>query len=146
MKIIKIIGHPVSVMCMYLLLIISGKSFGGFYILFIFLGLANGVPDALVSTLGLGIMLLGYKVYRKTFHPIKPALYLLGDAVMIAGLVVFFQVAKDYSNATFQQAVPLFTFVLFGICVLCNILLSLMLFTQKGKSNSKPWHSVQGQA
>jgi hypothetical protein len=138
MKIIKIIGHPVSVMCMYLLLIISGKSFGGFYVLFIFLGLPHGVPDAIVSTVGLGIMLLGYKVYRKKFHLIKPALYLLGDAVMIAGLVLFFQVAKDYSNATFQQAVPRFSFALFGLCVVCNILLAGLLIIQNGKSNTKP--------
>lgn len=146
MKLMKIFGHPVSVTCVYLFLLISGESFGGFYALYILLGLFNGEPDAIVSMLGLITMLLGYSVYRQRFHPIKPGLYLLGDALMLLGLFLFFQITKDYNDATFQQAVPLFTFVLFGICVLCNILLSVKLFTQGGKGNSKPWHSVQGQA
>jgi hypothetical protein len=137
MKIIKIIGHPVSVMCMYLLLLISGESFGGFYVLYIVLGLPHGVPDAIVSTLGLGIMLLGYKIYRNKFHPVKPALYFLGDTVMIIGLVLFFQTTKGYNNATFHQAVPLFSFALFGLCVLCNVLLSVVLLSQNGKGNGK---------
>lgn len=142
MKIIQIIGHPVCVMCLYLLLLISGQSFGGFYILYIFMGLPNGTPDALVSTLGLGLMFLGYKVYRKRFHPIKPLLYIIGNVVMILGLVLFFQVTKGYNDATFQQAVPLMTFVLYGICVLCNIFLSILLFVQKEKSNHL--HIIRG--
>ena len=146
MKLIKIVGHPVSVMCVYLFLLISGKSFGGFYALYILLGLSHGVLDSIVSMSGILVMLLGYSVYRQRFSPAKPALYLLADAVMIIGLFLFFQTTKGYNDATFQQTVPLITFVLFGICVLCNILLSVILFTQNGKNNSKPWHSVQRQA
>lgn len=144
MKILKIVGHPVSVMCVYLLLLISGESFGGFYVLFILLGLSHGVPDTIVSTLGLGIMLLGYKIYRKKYHPIKPALYILGDVVMIIGLIMFFQTAKGYSYATFHQIAPLVSFALFGLCVLCNVVLAVMLFIQNSKSNGKPLHMVQG--
>lgn len=144
MKIIKIIGHPVSVMSMYLLLLISGQSFGGFYILYIFLGLPHGVPDAIVSTFGLGTMFLGYKIYRKEFNPVKPLLYIIGNAVMILGLILFFQNTKGYNDATFHQAFPLFTFAVFGICVLCNIFLSVRLFIHKSDNKGKDLHSVQG--
>jgi hypothetical protein len=137
MKIIKIIGHPVSVMCMYLLLIISGESFGGFYTLFVFMRLFHGVPDAIVSTLGLGMMLLGYKTCRQRYHPIKTALYLLGNGLMITGLALFFEVSKGYNESTFHQAVPLFTFALFGLFVLCNTWLSIMLFFQNEPSNGR---------
>jgi hypothetical protein len=144
MKLIKIIGHPVTVMVVYLLLLVSGESFGGFYALYILLGLSHGVVDSVVSMLGLLIMLLGYKTYRQRFHPVKPGLYLLADAVLIFGLVLFFRTTKGYNDATFEQTVPLTTFVLFGICVLCNILLSVLLLTQNGKSSRHSMHSVQG--
>jgi hypothetical protein len=136
MKIVKIVGHPVSVMFMYLFLLISGQSFGGFYALYILLGLSHGVMDAVVSALGLVIMLVGFYVYRNNFSLIKPALYILGDAIMILGLFLFFQTTKGYNDATFHQTVPIITFVLFGLCVLCNILVSVMLFSQNSKSNS----------
>jgi hypothetical protein len=138
MKIVKIIGHPVSVMCIYLLLIISGESIGGFYALYLMLGLPEGTSYALVSALGVGLMLIGYNVYRKRYHPLKPSFYVLADVVMIIGLVIFFQTTKGYNNGTFRQAVPLFSFALFGLCALCNVLLSVWLLIQNKGNNVKP--------
>jgi xanthosine utilization system XapX-like protein len=133
MKVINIIGHPIAVMCTYLLLLISGQSFGGFYVLYILLGLPHGSPDAIISASGLGIMLLGYKVYRNVFNPIKPLLYFVGIVVMIFGLVFFFQSSKGYNNQTFHQTVPLISFTLFGLCALCNVLHSVGLFFQDSR-------------
>ncbi len=137
MKIVNVIGHPVSVMSMYLLLIISGESIGGFYTLFVFMRLFHGVPDAFVSALGLGAMLLGYKICRKEYHPIKTGLYLLGSGLMIIGLVMFFETTDGHNNPTFHKAVPLFTFTLFGLFILCNIWLAIMLFFQNMPGEGK---------
>lgn len=131
MKLIKIIGHPVMVMCIFLLLLISGESFGGFYLIYFLIGLPHGVPHALLALAGLGVMFTGYKIYRNQFHIIKPLLYLLGSGLMILALVTFFAASKGYNDPTFHQAVPLFTFVLFGICVLSNVWLSVSLLLNK---------------
>lgn len=137
MKLIKIIGHPVLVMSMFLLLIISGESFGGFYLIFLLLGLPHGVPHALIAIGGLATMLAGYKVYRKEFNPIKPLLYILGNTLMIFALVTFFQDSKGYNDGTFHQGVPLVSFILFGLCVLFNLVVSFTLFGKAVKKSDK---------
>lgn len=137
MKIVKVIGHPVSVMCMYLLLIISGESIGGFYTLFVFMRLFHALPDAIVSVLGLAVMLLGYKICRIQYHSVKTALYLLANGLMIIGLVMFFEMTDGHNDPTFYQAVPLFTFTLFGLFLLCNTWLAIMLFFQNMPGDSK---------
>ena len=143
MKILKIAGHPVLVMSVFLLLLISGESFGGFYVLYILLGLPHGVPDALLAVGGLAVMLLGYKIYRKQFSPIKPLLYLAGNALMIYSLFVFFRMSKGYNDATFHQTVPFISFVLYGLCVLCNLFYSIILFLNKNTpKNSHPLNIV----
>lgn len=136
MKILKIIGHPISVICMYLLLLVSGKSFGGFYFLYILIGLPHGVPDAIVSVLGLSIMLLGYKINRNRFNQFRPVLYIVGNVIMILGLVYFFRASKGYNDLTFHQTVPLFSFVLFGLCVLSNFFVSILLLNQRTSGNN----------
>ena len=135
MKVINIIGHPVSVMCTYLLLLISGRSFGGVYAMYILLGLPRGVPDAIISAVGLALIFLGYKIYRTRFNPVKPALYIIANAVMIYGLVSFFRSSKGYNDPTFHEAVSLTSFAIFALCVLCNILHSLSLYFQHAKKN-----------
>ena len=143
MKIVNVIGHPVSVMSMYLLLMISGEKMGGFYALFVFMRLFHGMPDAIVSALGLGAMLLGYKICRNHYQPIKTGLYLLGSGVMMIGLVMFFETTDGYNSPTFHQGVPLFTFALFGLFVLCNTWLALMLFFQNMPGEEKNLHMSQ---
>ena len=135
MKVVNLIGHPVSVMCTFLLLLISGHSFGGFYAIYLLFGLPHGVPHAIISVAGLALMLLGYKIYRKRFNPAKPALYIAANALMIIGLVSFFQSSKGYNDPTFYQAVPLISFAIFGLCVVCNVFHSIHLFFQHGKKS-----------
>lgn len=137
MKILKIIGHPLTVMCVYLMLLISGQSFGGFYAIYILLGLPVAAPDAIVSLLGLAILLLGYNFQGKKIQSLKPLFYLLGDSALVVGLFLFFGVTKGYNNATFHQSLPLATFILFGLSLAANFALSLHLLRgkQTGRNN-----------
>jgi hypothetical protein len=136
MKVINLVGHPVSVMCTYLLLLISGHSFGGVYVMYMLLGLLHGVLDAIVSAVGLAVMLVGYKIYRTRLHPVKPILYLVANAVMIYGLVSFFQSSKGYNDPTFHQTVSLISFVIYGLCVLCNVAHAAGLLLQHAKKKN----------
>ena len=131
MKLIKIIGHPVLVMSMFLLLLISGESFGGFYLLFLLLGLPHGVPHAVFALIGLIAMFTGYKIYRKQFNPLKPLLYVIGNALMICALITFFADSKGYTYSTFHQSVPLISFSIFGLCVFFNLLSSVLLVVKR---------------
>lgn len=143
MNIIKIIGHPVLVMSIYLLLLISGESFGGFYAFYLLIGLPHGVADSIVSTCGMITMFIGYKIYRRNFNPIKPFLYILGNGIMIYGLFMFFKSSKGYNNATFHQTAPLISFGLFGLCILCNIVYAIsLLLTQPKDSQPHPLNIV----
>lgn len=136
MKLIKIVGHPVLVMCFFLLLLISGEGFGGFYLIYLLIGLPHGVPHALLALAGLGAMFTGYKIYRKQSHVIKPLLYLLGSGLMVSALVAFFTASKGYNDPTFHQAVPLVTFILFGVCVASNAWLSVGLLLGKQENQN----------
>ncbi len=137
MKIIKIVGHPVLIISIFLLLLISGESFGGFYLMYILLGLPHGVPHSIIAIAGLGLMFTGYKVYRQQFHIVKPLLYIFGNALMIFALFIFFQDSKGYNDSTFHQTVPVITFVLFGLCVLCNVLLTVSLCVKTPNKRDK---------
>lgn len=116
MKIINIIGHPVLVMCMFLLIIISGEHFGGFYLLYILMGLSGGAPHAILALVGLLFVFIGYKVYRSKPNIIKPFLYVIGISNMILALITFFDKSQGYNDGTFVQTVPLITLILFSLC------------------------------
>lgn len=134
MKIINIIGHPVLVMSMFLLIMISGEHFGGFYLIYILMGLAGGAPHAIIALAGLSLVFIGYKVYRAKPHLIKPILYILGIAVMILALVLFFEGSNGYNDGTFYQTVPIITLLLFGLASLCFMIHSFWLAAKIIKS------------
>ncbi len=104
--------------------------------MYLLLGLPHGVPHAIIAVAGLGAMFIGYKIYRKQLSPVKPLLYLAGNALMIFALFTFFGASKGYNDGTFRQTVPLVSFVLFGVCVLCNVLFSVLLFSKPSNDNN----------
>ncbi len=62
MKALKIIGHPVLLISLYLLLIIEGDQFGGFYLLYLVMAIPHGVPYAIVALIAFLCVFTGYKV------------------------------------------------------------------------------------
>ena len=128
MKALKIIGHPVLLISLYLLLIIEGDQFGGFYLLYLVMAIPHGVPYAIVALIGLLCVFTGYKVYRTKTHFIKPTLYLLGFIIMLFSLVLFFGKGNKWS--TFELTVPLLTFIIFGVCSLCFLVNAFYLFIE----------------
>lgn len=126
MKILKILGHPVMVITLFLLLLISGEHFGGFYLIYIFLGLPHGALHSIVAIAGMGITALGYGFRAAMKGVVQPVSSLVGISFMVAALFIFFINSKGYNDGTFHQTVPLISFTFFGISVLCNGLVSMV--------------------
>lgn len=138
MKLIKIVGHPAAVMSMFLLLLISGEHFGGFYLLYLLMGLPFGALHFIIALVGLTAVFLGYIIYRKQLHIVKPLLYITGKILLIQALFVFFKYSDGYNDSTFHQFIPLISFVLFGCCVLCNLIVAFLLLIKIWGKDNEP--------
>lgn len=125
MKAIKVIGHPVLLMSIYLLLIIEGQHFGGVYLLYLVLSIPQGAPYGLLALTGLLLVFTGYKVFRQRLNIIKPLLYIIGFLVMVFSLILFF--SKGYNWNTFELIIPVVSFLLFGICSVFYLINSMQL-------------------
>ena len=121
MKLFKILSNPYTIIIVFLLLMISGEQTGGFYIIYIFTALPHAGIHAILAVGGMIILLFNYHVRNKAF--VSFFLNIIGLAFLVLSLYLFF--ANDpshYNQATFEQTVPLFTFILFGFLVLCSVL------------------------
>jgi hypothetical protein len=136
MKAIKWIGHPVLLVIIYLLLIIEGDQFGGFFMLYLLLALPHFVPYALAAALGIACIVLGFNLRKGNYHSLKPMLFLSGYCLMILSLLVFF--SKGNKWETFELAIPILTFVIFGISSLCFLINTTLLFSKK-----HPWKRMK---
>jgi hypothetical protein len=126
MKVIKWIGHPVVLICVYLLFITEGENFGGFYMLYLMLSLPHGVPYAVLAALGIASVVFGFNLNKKYPFWIKPLFYLVGLILMVSSLINFF--ATGDQSGTFEDAVPLTTFIIVCVCLLCFFITALSLF------------------
>ena len=120
MKVIKIIGHPVLLMSIFLLLIIEGENFGGIYLIYLLFALPHALPYAIFALLGLVSVCFGLGLNILKQPIVKSILYLLGITQMILSLILFFN--KGNKNETFHQAIPLISFLLFALITLCFII------------------------
>ncbi|MFL5788121.1 MAG: hypothetical protein ACJ748_08710 [Flavisolibacter sp.] len=131
MNLLKIVGSPVVLIIIYLLLIIEGDNFGGFFLLYLVLALPHGAPYALLAALGIACLIVGFNLNMTKRKFIKPILYLFGYCLMVGSLIMFFGIGNKW--ATFELTVPLFTFILFAFCSIIYLLyaFSLLIDTRK---------------
>ena len=127
MKLMKLLGHPITVIIIFSLVLISGESFGGFYLIYLLIALPHAGLHALLGIAGIVTMLIGYRFTSSQLNWRKPIFYLTGICLMILSLYIFFQRSKGYNDNTFEQAVPIISFCLFGMCVLLNLFLVISL-------------------
>lgn len=125
MKLIKAIGHPIVLICIYLLLVIEGDNFGGFYLLYLVLALPHAVLYSIIAAIGIGFIVVGFNLQGTHRLIQKSALYLLGYVLMMISLVVFF--AKGNKWSTFELTMPLLSFILLGLCSICFIISTLYM-------------------
>lgn len=129
MKIIKILGHPIVLVTIFLLLIIEGAHFGGFYLLYLLLAIPHGATYAIMAIAGIILIVIAKGFITNNSNKLRAVLYLLGLLIMNASLVLFFNRNEKTGNMeTFQGGLPLISFIIFGVLMLCflvNILIDL---------------------
>jgi hypothetical protein len=125
MKLISIISHPVTLIISFLMIMISGKSIGGFYVLYFVLGLPYGQLYSIVALAG--IMAILCAIYVKSRRSrVKAIINLSGVMFLFCSVFLFFYNDKDgYNYGTFYQSVPIMSFLLFLMIAFCFLLRNL---------------------
>ena len=132
MKTIKIISHPITLITCFLLVLISGQHLGGFYLLYILLGLPHGAIHSILAMAGILVVLFSNNKYKRKFnYLIEPILNMAGVLMLSLSLLFFFINDKEqYNYSTFNQTVPLLSLIVFGIVAL-SFSLSNFIITLK---------------
>jgi hypothetical protein len=112
MKILKkVIAHPLLLILSFCAIIISGEHLGGFYIMYIAMGLSVAAFHSIFGTIGILCLLISHYSKTRSF-----VLNLAGITCMIVSLFRFFlQPNGSYNYNTFNQFLPLASLIIFGI-------------------------------
>lgn len=110
MKWFRILSHPYTLIICYLLIMISGKSFGGFYAMYILMGLPFGAIHSLLAVTGILMLIVNYAVDRNRL--VYQLANILGFIFLVASLFYFFSAdTQHYNWATFHQGVPVLSLI-----------------------------------
>jgi hypothetical protein len=114
MKIIRVLGDPRMVSFLFCLIIVSGESFGGVFLMYLLLALPAFSIHSVLGVAGLITINLKSKSGSRTEW-----LILLGVLFMLSSICSFFLTDKqNYNRLTFVQVVPLVSISLFLLSIL----------------------------
>lgn len=123
----------------FLLIIISGQHFGGFYLLYLLLALPYGGIHALLAVAGIVCLaLVNIKASWERNSVVRLGGAILGTSLLVASLVLFFINDKQgYNSGTFEQFVPLATLGLFTLIAILFVAANCYLFFRgaNGRNN-----------
>ena len=133
MKAINFITHSFTLIICFLLIIISGEHLGGFYLLYILLGLPYGAIHAVLGVAGIFILIFNnYKFKRNADFLIERILNITAAIALILSISLFFINDKDqYNYSTFYQTVPMITIGIFGLVAVAFITGNLIQIFRK---------------
>ncbi|MBC7886653.1 MAG: hypothetical protein H7Z13_02105 [Ferruginibacter sp.] len=132
MKLIKIISHPATLIICFLLVLISGQHLGGFYLLYILLGLPHGAVHSILGVMGVGILLFSHYKYKRAFiYMIEPLLNIAGVILLGLSLFLFFYNDRSqYNYSTFYETLPQISMVLFAFLIASFLVINLIKLRQ----------------
>jgi len=131
MKPFRVLSHPYTLIICFLLIIISGENWGGFYLLYILMALPFGALHALLAIAGIASLVIGYHGFQKKLSVMK-ILNLVGVMFLLASLFYFFWADKHHYNyGTFQETVPLLTLIITAIIAVCFLIGTFLKPTTK---------------
>jgi hypothetical protein len=123
MKLFRILSHPYTLIFCFSFMIISGESTGGFYIMYILLGLLHGVLHSLLGFYGMLVLIISFHIRPKQKVFIKQLLNVVGVALMFASVFFFFKNdTAHYNWGTFEQGLPMFTLVFTALIAICFLI------------------------
>ncbi len=128
MKAIKIISHPATIIICFLSILISGQHLGGFYLLYILLGLPHGAIYSILAFTGVAILIFSNYKYKREFNYLmEPLLNIAGVIMLILSLIIFFIKDKEHYNySTFYQTVPQIIMVVFVLLTFSFLIYNLL--------------------
>ncbi|WP_121356761.1 hypothetical protein [Flavisolibacter nicotianae] len=123
MKLFRILSHPYTLIFCFSFMIISGESIGGFYIMYILLGLLHGVLHSLLGFYGMLALIISYHLPLKRNIFIRQILNVIGIALLFASVFFFFQNDKAHYNwGTLEQGLPMFTLMFTALIAVCCLI------------------------
>ena len=138
MKLFNILSHPYTLIISFLMILISGEHLGGFYILYIMLALPYAGIHSILAVFGIVVLLTNYHLHSTRKPAGKPFLNLSGLACMLASITLFFLNDRQHYNwGTFEQAIPISTFVVFFVIACCFIIRNINTTGFPGKVNHR---------
>jgi integral membrane sensor domain MASE1 len=129
MKLIKIVTHPYIIIISFFIILINGEGFGGFYLLYLLMGLPYGAIHSLLAFFGIVILLFAYYKFRKKKERIIECLTeIFAVFLLILSLSAFFYNDKQHYNyGTFTELVPVIMLILFLLIAMISILTNILM-------------------
>ena len=132
MKLLRILTHPIVVIALFCLTLVSGKHLGGVYLLYLLMAIPHGASHAILAIAGMGILLLGYfQKNHDTVVWVPMLLSVVGVACLFASLFLFFRNSWHYNADTFSQPVPIATYILFGSAAMGYLLFQIIGYQRR---------------
>ena len=126
MKTLKILSHPYLLLSLFSLILISGKSFGGIYLMYLAMALPHGGAHALLALAGVAVLIFTRERYHRQKQVVlEPILNISGAFLLVGSLLYFFSQSR-YNWGTFEQTVPLVMLSLFGVCWFLFVVWNMM--------------------
>ncbi|NTS41945.1 hypothetical protein HRG84_13595 [Flavisolibacter sp. BT320] len=123
MKLFKILSHPYTLILSFLFILISGQHLGGFYVMYIFLGLTHGVVHSVLGFLGMIVLAATHHSAWSRTSPLRQILNVTGVGLLFVSLYLFFMNDKQHYNwGTFYESIPLATLFFTGFIALCFLI------------------------
>ena len=141
MKVIKLFGHPVMTICLFLVILISGESIGGVYLFYLLLALPHGLIHSILAIMGIILLLVSYTSIKNVGNLAKTYINITGIFLLGFSIFSFFYNDKEHYNYGSFNSTPFWiTFSLFAISALC--LLSLTVINLKSKNHQSQMNLV----
>ena len=123
MKLFKILSHPVTLIICFLLIMISGEHVGGFYGMYILMGLPFGAVHALLAIAGIVVLLVNQALQPSRTSYLRQVINLIAVLFLFSSLYFFFHNDKEHYNyGTFEQAVPIITMAVTAFVAVCFLI------------------------
>jgi|KBSMisStandDraft_5_1062788.scaffolds.fasta_scaffold2202695_1 uncharacterized membrane protein YfcA len=119
MKLRNIITHPLAVMISFMIVLISGEHVGGFYIIYLLMGITHGTVPSLLGIGGIILLAPGLLIAQRKQASSIYLLNITGILLMMLSLFLFFfNDIQRYNINTFYQFIPFCTIILFCLLAL----------------------------
>lgn len=137
MKLFKILSHPYTLIISFLFILISGEHLGGFYALYILLGLTHGVLHSVLGFFGIVVLLISFHFASRQKGYLRQGLNMIGVSMLFASIFYFFKNdTHRYNWGTFDVGLPMFTIIFTGFIAICFLIGSF--WNPSPRSNVNP--------